>query len=252
MFTLGHATKEVLDLIKSNQKKLSEFKSEAQERKAALESLKEQKTQEDKAFKELAWTSIYKKYEVDFKEGLRGCLQKESFSQNLINEFEVNTSETLDIEVLREKAKTIFHEKPIELPTIPNINADILFPIEDDEIWAKNIVGKSDVDISKLIQELNIDDWVNQGRNYIHENDICPFCQKKTISDEFKIQLENYFDNSYAKSIDRLKKQTSAHESIINKVSRELQRHKLLDSEKSQQAIFHTGIWYGQSNSDII
>jgi wobble nucleotide-excising tRNase len=47
--------------------------------------------------------------------------------------------------------------------------------------------------IFKLIQHLNIDDWVNQGRNYL-QSKTCPFCQEETITDDFKEQLKKYFD----------------------------------------------------------
>mgnify|MGYP000203398336 CR=1 FL=1 len=52
---------------------------------------------------------------------------------------------------------------------------------------------------------MNINDWVNQGRDYIQE-DTCPFCQEKTITDNFKEQLEGFFDETYLKDIGSIKK----------------------------------------------
>lgn len=61
----------------------------------------------------------------------------------------------------------------------------------------KKILGKSDVSIAQYIQRLNINDWVNEGRLYIQDNGICPFCQKETITNDFILQLESFFDESF-------------------------------------------------------
>jgi wobble nucleotide-excising tRNase len=61
--------------------------------------------------------------------------------------------------------------------------------IESNPIWKKIIIGKSDVDIANLIQKLNMNDWVNQGKKYLQENETCPFCQQETITNDFKNQL---------------------------------------------------------------
>lgn len=78
--------------------------------------------------------------------------------------------------------------------------------IENEYIWNKKIIGKSDVDIAKLIQNLNINDWVNQGKGYLQDDNICPFCQKETITDDFRQQLEKYFDTTYVDLINKIKK----------------------------------------------
>jgi len=75
------------------------------------------------------------------------------------------------------------------------------------------MVGKADVDIAKLIRKLNINDWVNQGRNYI-QDETCPFCQQKTISDDFKRQLETFFDETYLDDINRLKELKNEYNSL--------------------------------------
>ena len=70
--------------------------------------------------------------------------------------------------------------------------------IEQDLIWNKKVIGKSDVNIGVLIQRLNINDWVNEGRKYIQNgSNLCPFCQKETITDNFKRQLQSYFDETF-------------------------------------------------------
>lgn len=60
------------------------------------------------------------------------------------------------------------------------------------------IVGNKDVDIARMIDELDISSWVSSGLDLINQtHGICPFCQKKTIDAELIDKLNKYFDTSY-------------------------------------------------------
>ena len=148
-------------------------------------------------FKEQIWIKAYKKHESVFKEAFRGTMQKETFKNKIIDEFNNNTSSLYSYDDLNEKAKIILNEPPQALAEIPNINFDKLIKIEESALWIKKILGKSDVGIAQYIQRLNINDWVNEGRQYIQDNGICPFCQKDTITTDFIHQLESFFDESF-------------------------------------------------------
>lgn len=96
------------------------------------------------------------------------------------------------------------------------------------------IIGKSDIEIAPLIQSLNINDWVNQGREYIQpDSDICPFCQKRTIDDVFRKQIEDYFDNNYKKDLNRLKELAENYDSEARTIITLLQQ--IVDKESSSQ-----------------
>ena len=53
------------------------------------------------------------------------------------------------------------------------------------------------MEIAKLIQRLNINDWVNEGKKHLQEDETCPFCQEETITQDFRNQLEGYFDETF-------------------------------------------------------
>src|SRR5690606_17144756 len=64
--------------------------------------------------------------------------------------------------------------------------------------------------VSQLIKELGNSDWVKAGLEYlptepIEENETCPFCQEKTISNDLIESIKNYFDASYEADINSLK-----------------------------------------------
>jgi len=204
VFTLGEATADQIKVIEQKSEELKTIKIDIIQKRETFEKLKTDKEKSENDFKETTWIRVYKKHESDFKEAFTGSLQKESFKTKLLQEITANSAPLDTLENLREKSKTIFGEQPQRIEQISQISFDRIIEIETNEIWKKIIVGKADVDIAKLIQKLNINDWVNQGREYIQDN-ICPFCQQKTITEDFKKQIENFFDITYLNDINHLK-----------------------------------------------
>ena len=197
IFTLGEATKEEIENIAKKQTSLSELKEAVATKNETLGKLNHDRNKLETDFKEQIWIKAYKKHESVFKEAFRGTMQKETFKNKIIDEFNNNTSSLYSYDDLNEKAKIILNEPPQALAEIPNINFDKLIKIEESALWIKKILGKSDVGIAQYIQRLNINDWVNEGRQYIQDNGICPFCQKDTITTDFIHQLESFFDESF-------------------------------------------------------
>jgi wobble nucleotide-excising tRNase len=204
VFTLGQATDDEIKIIKKKKEELEVIKNDGMQKKTTLDKLQLDKNSLEESFKEKCWTSMYKHYESDFKDAFKGFMQKNTFKDKLLLEFINNTSALLEFDELKEKSKTIFGELPQLLNTISEISFSNLNTIENESIWDKKIIGKADVDIAKLIQSLNINDWVNQGKNYLQDNNICPFCQQETITDSFRNQLDNYFDQTFIEAIDKI------------------------------------------------
>jgi len=208
VFTLGQATKEEIERIEEKREELKLLEEKVIRKKQTLERQNKVKEEKTDDFKEYAWASIYKKYENSFKEAFKGNINsKENFKNKLLEEYQKAQPETVpDLEELLNRAKTLFGTIPSPLNELPvpdfyNINA-----IESNAIWNKKVIGKADVEIAKLIQRLNINDWVNEGINYIQEDsDICPFCQQKTITADFRQQLEEYFDETFKEDINLIK-----------------------------------------------
>jgi len=223
VFTLGEATAEEIKAIEDKSVTLKELKEDGAKKRLTVKSQEDRKSQLESEFKETTWTKVYKKYEPSFKEAFTGYMSKEKFKTKLIHEFTNNNEKLTDIDILKEKANTIFGEVPQMITQIGKISFDRILEIENDPIWKKIVVGKGDVDIAKLIQKLNITDWVNQGRKYINEeNKVCPFCQQETISSDFKEQLESFFDDAYLKDIELIKSFKSEYTTIIQNLINEL------------------------------
>lgn len=233
VFTLGSATIEQKKALEEKNKKLDEITQESVDKNNTIIKLEKDKKDDYDLFKESCWLQIKKKYE-QFKEAFIGVLNsKEKFAEKVIYEFENNNEALSTIEEIQEKSKTLFGELPIIMDAI-NVIEDTLSSIENDVIWNKKIIGKSDIEIAPLIQRLNINDWVNQGREYIQpDSDICPFCQKRTIDDVFRKQIEDYFDDNYKKDLNRLKELAGKYDSEARTIITFLQQ--IVDKESSNQ-----------------
>lgn len=222
VFTLGKATKEDMLLIEEKQKYLKVLKDEHLKKKETLKKQDKTKSDEEASFKENVWAKIYKKNESEFKEAFQGSMQKESFKNKLLSEFKTNKSTLQAFDELKKKSNTIFGKAPESIGLINIVDFNKILTIEEDGIWVDKIIGKSDVDISRLIQKLNINDWVNQGRSYIQDNLTCPFCQQPTIEEDFKNQLESYFDESFTTSIKKTTISIDEYNRFTENVTNEL------------------------------
>lgn len=260
VFTLGEATAEQIKVIDDKTEELKVLKADGVKKRETLESQIKKKEELENDFRENTWTKIYKKYEPTFKEAFTGTLQKESFKNKLLQEFASNTSALETFEDLKEKAKTIFGEVPQPIAPIDSISFDRIIEIENHEIWKKIIVGKADVDIAKLIQKLNINDWVNQGRDYIQEDETCPFCQEKTITENFKNQLDSFFDETYLNDIKSLKDLKQEYNSLTQNLLNELNtietyqkdfKHTKLNNDK-YSAYLKTLISQNTTNKELL
>lgn len=200
VFTLGNATIEQKQALEDKRKRLEEIENDGKSKKQAKEKLEQEKTKCYEDFYNACWIQIRQKYDA-LKEAFKGFLNdRKKFADKVIEEYNNNKTSILTIDEINKRAKVIFGEKPSILNAL-NIDDDTcneIMLIESQAIWNKKVLGKSDVEIAPLIQRLNLNDWVNQGRQYIQKNsNVCPFCQKKTIDDSFRKQIEDYFDDTF-------------------------------------------------------
>lgn len=215
IFTLGKKTNENLEKIESKKESINEEKKKKIKNEGSLQKLTLEKEKEEEDFTDSCWKKLYKKFEEDFKETLEGFKRKEKFKEKILKEFENdkhNQSETVGLEELKEKIGIVFSKNQTELALLECDLTDF-DSIENHSIWEQKIVGSGGVAIADLIKKLSNEDWVAQGREYVKDNSICPFCQKETITEEFKKQLESYFDTSYQKSTDIIKKMKEDYKS---------------------------------------
>ncbi|MDU9793598.1 AAA family ATPase [Helicobacter pylori] len=235
IFTLGKKTNENLENIESKKESINKEKEKKIKNKESLQNLTLEKKKKEEDFTDHCWEKLYKKNEEDFKETLDGFKRKEKFKEKILEKFKSNKhneSEIVKLEELKENIKIVFSKNQTELVPL-ECNLTDFDSIENHSIWEQKIVGSGDVAIADLIKKLSNEDWVAWGREYIKENSICPFCQKETITEELKKQLESYFDTSYQESTETIKKMK---ENYTNKTAEVLERlDKIVETEQKNQ-----------------
>jgi wobble nucleotide-excising tRNase len=223
VFTLGEATQQEKAKLEDMVNQLDQVKIEISKKNENIRNLNELVGEIICNFGEETWRDIYKKYEFQFKQAFKGAMSKNAFKKKLIEQLTSNRTELLSYDILKAKADTIFGEVPSTLPRIQSIEYSQLIEIESHVIWEKKIIGKGDIQIAELIQRLNLNDWVNEGRQHVNDTEICPFCQERTISDSFRKQLGDYFDETYTQDTDQVKVLSLEYNRLADNLSNLLQ-----------------------------
>lgn len=133
------------------------------------------------------------------------------------------------IEVLKKEAEATQGENPktYDERLIKKVSFNFE-EIEENQILKKVIIGNKNSQIAELIEKLNNSDWVKRGKEFINEpqeeNEICPFCQEKTITKDLYKEIQDYFDETYQANIGEL-------EILKGKYSAELENIKNLEAK---------------------
>jgi wobble nucleotide-excising tRNase len=205
IFTLGKESKSEVENIKTKQGEIEIREKIILDCKGTLEqeTTKLQKTENN--FIEKCWT-VLKKHEDTFIkafEGSRGS--KVRFKEKVVTESISNTQPIIAYSELESKANSILNADAVRAPEVREFIVPDFKTLEDNPVFQARIIGKSDVDIATMIMKLNNSDWIRQGISYFKANDeYCPFCQQ-TTTENFRKQLDEYFDESYSEQIQALK-----------------------------------------------
>ncbi|GAA7842296.1 hypothetical protein JP0186_13740 [Helicobacter pylori] len=225
IFTLGKKTNENLENIESKKESMNEEEKKKKKNEESLQKLKQEREEKEKDFTDSCWEKLYKKNEENFKETLEGFKLKKKFKEKILEEFKNNghnESEIVKLEELIENIRIVFSKNQTELVPL-ECNLTDFDSVENHSIWEQKIVGSADVAIADLIKKLSNEDWVAQGREYLSKDgNACPFCQQETITEEFKKQLESYFDTSYQESTETIKEKIKDYASRTAEVLKRL------------------------------
>ena len=206
IFTFGENNITEIENITSKQAELGSIEVGLQKYQAEIAVKTNDLEKLEKHFKEVkCWEGIYKKYETAFKGAFKSYKTKEKFAEKIsfLCRSPSNQANLTFLE-LETKSRIVFNEEANKVPEIQKFSSPNFANLEQNPIFAEIIIGKNDVDIAGLIANLQNSDWVKNGVQYLKINDQnCPFCQQK-ITDDFKQQLDKYFDENYLQKIQEL------------------------------------------------
>lgn len=226
VFTLGQATIEDIQALEEMKEQRTKKNEDYTTRGNTLQKKIQEEIAYKATFRDTVWERILKPNEADFQEAFSGFRNnRERFRDEVLRRYQISHSSTETRDALLLRAKTLFAQKPEKCPIIPfaldNIVEQIV-GIETSAIWSKVIVGNKDLPIGRLIELLDNADWVNQGRKHLRKDGICPFCQKQTITDELKNQLDAFFSGEYEQDVNLIKQFISQYGSYTDELLRRI------------------------------
>lgn len=211
IFSLSKENKVAKEKILEAEKVLTNLNKELESKNSAKSSA----MQSFSSKKELASNEIWK-IKTTYSGGdrvLEYCLeglkaQKEKLFEHLLSIEKPAIEPKKSITVLKQEIEALKGEDAqtqLELTLLEFLAHDQ----ESDLIYSKVIVGNNDSAVSALIENLGNSDWVKQGLEYIpdhidEQNQPCPFCQEKTVTQKLINSIKGYFDESYQTEITKL------------------------------------------------
>ncbi len=249
IYTIGEGAKDIEEKIEDKKGEKDSVEKELNILNNTERKKEEEKSQNWEKFKESCWKRSFQKYKKDFDSFFTGYKNnKDKFAEKILEENN-NQSELLDIYQIKNKYDLLYGKDTSqveELKIIPDGLVNKVQKVENNEILKTSIVGKKDINIAKMIEKLHNHDWIKQGKEYYDNNYdkeerayICPFCQQKT-TEEFRKQLEEYFDETYNNQIKQLGELLKEYETITKEILSILNdnynsNNKYLDEDDKKQ-----------------
>lgn len=200
IFTIGKEDIEIKNEIEELNIKISKKMVSKSTIENEIIKLNTEKEESEKNLENILWE--IKSEHTKLKNAFIGNISsKRRFAEFILGKYNKNKSYSPNkenLENLNKQSSFYRVEQNIIEIEINKINLENIIEIENNHIWNEVIVGKTNSTIAKFIDDLVIHDWVYEGKKYIKGNsDICPFCQNKTIDENFRKQLNEYFDLEY-------------------------------------------------------
>lgn len=248
VFTLGKAEKDTRNEIELKKAEIDGLANDIIKHDAHIKENNQKIEQnEDNLDNNICWP-VYTALKDDFRTAFTGASRHETFKEKCKGQTD-NSTDLLTIEELKEKATRIYKGTTEIKYDIAKIDFRNIKDIESHSIWETKIIGKKDVDIAAMIEKLENSDWVKQGRSHFEKNDgICPFCQQAAPAN-FENLLNEYFNETYLKEIEKLEKQQSYYLSKTDDIIAQLQ--SLINSENQDIDIVRLGELKKLLNSKI-
>ncbi|MEQ9467436.1 MAG: AAA family ATPase [Ekhidna sp.] len=215
IFSLDEKNEEIEQLIKDKRARIEAISTKCVKLEKGISSVGSAIDKCDKDSKEYVW-SERNKIQNDFKKvDLEHSGSKQNNFDKVINLIKQGV-EVPDPEELRANYQKYFNSEMVTIAS--NLTISDFDEVQDLEhrgntLLNEVIIGNQDVEVARMIDELNLSSWVDEGRKQLPNGQkVCPFCQKQTIDDNLLKQFENYFDKTRETKINIIKEFKAKYE----------------------------------------
>lgn len=230
IFVLGKNNKEINEKIAENNEKVNRHRTQSAGYEGAKSTYKIQYEKQKSDYAEIFWAT-YTKYKDEFSRVFKDLGKKVKFKDKLMYEYKNNVEEITTIENLRADYTLLYDEDKKSIPLPKVIQKFDIRSLENNVIFEKSIIGKSNVNMSRIVEKLNNSDWVKHGLQYLQESDhTCPFCQHDTITDSIRKELNQIFDESYNEQINELANVSTEYDNTCREILQGIEANLKLDN----------------------
>ncbi|RZA88877.1 hypothetical protein EVY19_25810 [Escherichia coli] len=132
----------------------------------------------------------------------------------------------MDIKSLIQSYSKLLEFKGKEIPLITP-NKGYVLSEETQKTLSTPIIDSSNSYLSEAIKELQNIDWIKQGKELYLNGEICPFCQRDTIDDNFIKAIESIFDETYSRKVDQIQQIKLSYDNAIKNHHEEIKSNIL-------------------------
>lgn len=219
VFTMGEDSIETQRKIQDLKDEIDKETTKRDSANIQLEQAKDDLAKAQEAIRDACW-QVKVKMPVALTSHLTGRGSKQAFRDALFTKISSCADEETPPELsdLEQRASVVFDDSVTITTPIPTVDFSNLASCSVKPILKKVIVGKEDLPLGALIKKLGNSDWVAHGREFMGNDDVCPFCQQHTLTEELKEGLENFFDESYQTDVGDLNKLARDYSSYADEV----------------------------------
>lgn len=214
IYTFGEESEEKYKRIENLKKEKEEYKKILINNKSKIENINNNIRDIKNKITDKLWDILKKKYCDNTPELYRGYLGKKDqfFSKCISVEY---TDNVLNNNQILNEYNLLYKEQPIEKELLKYVDFKSIIPIKNSEIFQIEIIKNKDINLSKLIDDLNNSKWVEEGLAYLkYSYNKCPFCQQE-IEKEFINKIYKLYDGKYKEHKDEF---FLKRDSLINKI----------------------------------
>ena len=226
VFTLGTGDDDIIRQINDKKREIEAVSSKISSLNDDLTGPTGKNVQLDDAKKKLSnycWDTIKATFDTAFPTIFVGVNNnKAKLVQRVLEHFPADESPARTREDLEAEAKIVFDTNSTKVNRIQDIDFSKVIDSLRAPIFGQAIIGSGDVDISGLISELGISDWVRQGWTYLGKSlGKCPFCQQ-AVPKNLEEQFRKYFDRTFEKNMEILTNCVAKSKADINDLLKSL------------------------------
>ena len=207
VFSLNEKNDLIDGQIATQEAIINSYKNSKETKERLIEKVEQDKNQKQTTLLNTCW-SQRETFSTYTKIRLANSGSRPNHLQKLTDILQNPPVDIPTIEQLTERYNSLYEKEIFEITiTVDSKLYKEIRIIERDLecLLSEVIVGNEDVDIAALIKKLDSRNWVETGVKHLEQtDDICPFCQQQTITDNLKQQFNELFDETYKEKIEEL------------------------------------------------